>query len=169
MSITKAIISDVPQLNKLVNSAYRGEISKKGWTTESDILDGLRIDEETLTSYFNNPDITILKNTNEAGEITGSVYLEVRQPKLYVGMFSVSPLLQNSGIGRKLLMAAEDYAKQLNLNQLSMTVISTRHELISWYERRGYKATGEILPFHADKKFGIPKQYIELIVMEKSI
>jgi ribosomal protein S18 acetylase RimI-like enzyme len=169
MFITKATISDVPQLNKLVNSAYRGEISKKGWTTESDILDGLRIDEETLTSYFDNPDIAILKNTNETGEITGSVYLENRAPKLYVGMFSVSPMLQNSGIGRKLLIAAEEYARQLNLRQLTMTVISTRHELISWYERRGYKATGEILPFHADKKFGIPKQHIELIVMEKSI
>jgi ribosomal protein S18 acetylase RimI-like enzyme len=169
MSITKATISDVPQLNKLVNSAYRGEISKKGWTTESNILDGLRIDEETLTSYFNNPDITILKNTNETGELIGCVYLETRAPKLYVGMFSVSPMLQNGGIGRKLLVAAEEYAQQLNLNQLTMTVISTRHELISWYERRGYKATGEILPFHADKKFGIPKQHIELMVMEKSI
>ena len=64
-------------------------------------------------------------------------------PKLYVGMFSVSPLLQAKGIGRLLLTAAEDYAKQLNCTVLTMTVISTRHELIGWYQRRGYKATGE--------------------------
>jgi len=169
MPITKATLSDVPELYILINSAYRGETSKKGWTTEANLLDGLRIDEATLTGYFENPNIVILKNTDEAGQITGSVYLEVRKPKLYVGMFSVSPLLQNKGIGRDLLLAAETYAKQFNCHTLTMTVISTRHELISWYERRGFKATGEILPFHHDKKFGEPKQPIELIVLEKDV
>ncbi|MGZ3874698.1 MAG: GNAT family N-acetyltransferase, partial [Mucilaginibacter sp.] len=67
------------------------------------------------------------------------------------------------------LLAAETYATQLNCHTLTMTVISTRRELISWYERRGYKATGEILPFHADKKFGVPKQTIELLVLEKTV
>lgn len=169
MPIIKATITDVPELNKLVNSAYRGETSKQGWTTEANLLDGLRIDEETLTSYFTDPNIAILKNIDQSGEITGSVYLEARAPKLYVGMFSVSPLLQNSGIGRNLLIAAEDHARQLNLTQLTMTVISTRHELISWYERRGYQATGEIVPFHVDEKFGKATQHIELMVLEKSI
>jgi ribosomal protein S18 acetylase RimI-like enzyme len=169
MLITRATIADVAALNKLVNSAYRGETSKQGWTTEANLLDGLRINKETLTGYFNDPAIAILKHTNELGEITGSVYLEVRTPKLYVGMFSVSPLLQNSGIGRKLLLATEEYAKEAGLTKLSMTVISTRSELINWYVRRGYQATGEIVPFHQDKKFGVPKQHIELIVMEKSI
>jgi len=84
-------------------------------------------------------------------------------------MFSVSPLLQAKGIGRQLLMAAEDYARQLACNTLTMTVISTRHELISWYQRRGYQPTGETLPFHHDKKFGNPKQPIDLIVMEKIV
>jgi ribosomal protein S18 acetylase RimI-like enzyme len=169
MSITKAILNDVPELNFLVNSAYRGETSKQGWTTEANLLDGLRIDEETLAGYFESYKIIILKNTNEAGKITGCVYLEVKQPKLYVGMFSVSPLLQGKGVGRNLLIAAEEYAKQLNCNILTMTVISTRQELIEWYERRGFKATGEIQPFHHDVKYGIPRQPIELIVMEKSI
>jgi ribosomal protein S18 acetylase RimI-like enzyme len=169
MLITKATLTDVPELYILINSAYRGETSKKGWTTEANLLDGLRIDEETLTGYFEEPNIIILKNTDEAGQITGSVYLEVRKIKLYVGMFSVSPLLQNNGIGRDLLLAAEAYAKQLNCHTLTMTVISTRHELINWYERRGFKATGEILPFHHDKKFGEPKQPIELIVLEKGV
>jgi GNAT superfamily N-acetyltransferase len=169
MPITKANINDVPELNKLVNNAYRGETSKQGWTTEADILDGSRIDEGTLTGYFGTPNVIILKNTDENGTITACVYLEVRAPKLYVGMFSVLPHLQNKGIGRDLLQAAEAFAKQFNCNTLMMTVISARHELISWYERRGYKATGEIEPFHHDTKFGIPRQHIELIVMEKSI
>ncbi|HZY39834.1 MAG TPA: GNAT family N-acetyltransferase [Mucilaginibacter sp.] len=169
MPITKATAADVPELNILVNSAYRGESSKKGWTTEANLLDGIRIDQETLYSYFDDPKITILKNINEEGRITGCVYLEERQPKLYVGMFSVSPDLQAGGIGRALLLAAEDFAKEIDCHTLTMTVISTRHELISWYERRGFKATGEIQPFHDGKKFGIPRQEIELIVMEKRV
>jgi len=169
MAVSKAIISDVSELNLLVNSAYRGESSKQGWTTEAHLLDGLRIDEETLNGYFNAPGVFILKYVNEDGHITGCVYLEERHPKLYVGMFSVSPSLQGKGIGRELLLAAEDHARQINCQTLTMTVISTRHELISWYQRRGYQATGEILPFHAGTRFGIPKQPIELIVMEKQL
>jgi GNAT superfamily N-acetyltransferase len=169
MSITKATLVDVPELNILINSAYRGETSKKGWTTEANLLDGIRIDESTLISYFRDPNIIILKNTDETGKITGTVYLEVRRPKLYVGMFSVSPLLQGKGVGRDLLLAAETYAKQLNCHTLTITVISIRHELISWYERRGFKATGEIQSFHEGTKFGVPKQHIELIVMEKGV
>lgn len=169
MPVSQATRADVADLNVLVNSAYRGETSKQGWTTEADLLDGLRIDEDMLAKYFEDDAIVILKNTDENGKINGCVYLEVREPKLYIGMFSVSPLLQGKGIGRDLLQAAETYAKQANLRTLTMTVISIRHELISWYERRGYKATGEIVPFHTDKKFGDPKQPIELIVMEKSV
>jgi len=169
MPVIQALITDVPELNVLVNSAYRGETSKKGWTTEAHLLEGLRIDEQTLLSYFENPDIILLKNISDDGSITGCVYLEKRAEKLYIGMFSVNPLLQAKGIGRQLLLATEDYAKKLNCHILTMTVISTRLELINWYHRRGYQPTGEILPFHHDKKFGKPKQPIELIVMEKTI
>jgi ribosomal protein S18 acetylase RimI-like enzyme len=169
MPIIKASAADVPELNVLVNSAYRGETSKKGWTTEANLLDGIRIDEETLRGYFDDPKVTILKNIDDDGQITGCVYLEDRRPKLYIGMFSVSPALQASGIGRALLLAAEDFAREMNCPTLTMMVISARHELISWYERRGFKATGEVQPFHDGEKFGIPRQEIELIVLEKGV
>jgi len=169
MAISKADLTDVPELNNLINSAYRGEESKKGWTTEAHLLDGLRIDEETLRSYFDNPNVILQKNTDDDGKITGSVYLEVRRPKLYIGMFSVSPLSQGNGVGRSLLASAEKIAPWMGCNTLTMTVISTRLELISWYERRGFKATGEMVPFHEGSKFGVPKQPIELIVMEKRL
>jgi len=169
MPITKASVIDVPELNVLVNSAYRGEESKKGWTSEADMLDGLRIDEDMLRTYFDNEAISILKYTDDNSQITGCVYLEVKGPKLYLGMFSVSPVLQGKGVGRALLEAAEVLAKQFNCDTISMTVISTRAELISWYERRGYSFTGEIQPFHAHGRFGSPKQHIELIVMEKTV
>jgi GNAT superfamily N-acetyltransferase len=169
MPVKPATIADVTALNILVNSAYRGETSKQGWTTESHLLDGLRIDEDTLTGYFANPAITILKYTTDDDQIIGCVYLEQRTPKLYVGMFSVSPLLQGGGIGRALLLAAEDFARQMDCHTLTMTVISIRHELISWYQRRGYVLTGEMAPFHVDKKFGVACQPIELAILEKSI
>ena len=169
MSITVATLADAPALNILVNSAYRGETSKQGWTTEANLLDGMRIDEATLTEYLNDPAVTILKYTDEVGEIIGCVYLEQRRPKLYVGMFSVLPLLQGKGIGRDLLLAAEDFAKQVNCHTLTMTVISIRHELIRWYQRRGYILTGEMAPFHVEEKFGIARQPIELAILEKVI
>ncbi len=170
MAIGKATQSDLAALYSLVNDAYRGENSKLGWTTEAHLLDGLRIDSETLLSYLNNPKVILLKYTdNVSGDIIGSVYLEIRTPKLYLGMFSVSPLLQGKGVGRSLLIAAETHAHELGCTTLTITVISTRYELIAWYQRRGFNATGEILPFHEDEKFGIPKNHIELIVMEKKL
>jgi len=169
MPITKATLTDVAELNVLINSAYRGDESKKGWTTETDLVDGIRIDEPMLIDYLNNDVITILKYTNTAGNIIGTVYLEVKEDKLYLGMFSVSPALQNGGVGRALIEEAEVIAKQLSLHTISMTVIRSRKELISWYERRGYVFTGEIQPFHDHGRFGAPKELIELIVMEKTV
>jgi ribosomal protein S18 acetylase RimI-like enzyme len=169
MPITKATLTDVAELNILINSAYRGEESKKGWTTETDLVGGIRIDEPMLIDYLNNDAITILKYTNTDGKIIGTVYLEVKGDKLYLGMFSVSPALQNGGVGRALIEEAEVIAKRLNLHTISMTVIRSRKELISWYERRGYAFTGEIQPFHDHGRFGVPKELIELIVMEKTV
>ncbi|MDB5010408.1 MAG: family N-acetyltransferase [Mucilaginibacter sp.] len=169
MSISKAILNDVAELVSLINNAYRGENSSRGWTSESHLLTGKRIDEEMLTEYISQKNSTLLKYIDEAGQIAGCVYLEEQTEKLYLGMLTVSPDLQASGIGRLLLEAAEQYAKTINKQMITMTVITTRHELLSWYERRGYKRTGKILPFHANEKFGKPKAHIELEVLEKEV
>ena len=169
MLITKATIADAPELTRLVNSGYRGESSKKGWTTEANLLDGVRIDESTMIKYFQDPYITILKYVNDEGQIIGCVYLEIKEGKLYLGMLTVSPDVQANGIGRQLLHESEVVATELNCTTIYMTVITSRHELIQWYERRGYKATGEILPFHEGTRFGVPTQKIELAVFEKEV
>jgi GNAT superfamily N-acetyltransferase len=136
MSITPATLIDVPELVVLINSAYRGESSKKGWTTEAYLIGGQRIDDEGLTEQMSDPDAVILKNTNEEGRITGCVYLHKRGEKLYLGMLTVSPTLQANGLGRRLLTAAENYARSINYHTITMTVITTRTELLDWYERR---------------------------------
>ena len=167
--ISVATLQDVPELNILVNSAYRGESSKKGWTTEEHLLGGIRTDEGDLSTLLQKENVTILKFT-DSGKIIGSVYLEKQADKLYLGMLTVSPELQGGGIGKKLMQAAEDLAKENNIPKVSMTVISVRKELIKYYERRGYNHTGETKPFPMnDPKFGLPKQDLEFIVMEKEL
>lgn len=165
--ITPASIEDIPQLVSLVNSAYRGEASKKGWTTEADLLDGIRTDEASLYIIMNKPSAVFLKYLNDKNEITGCVYLEKNKDELYLGMLSVSPEAQAQGIGKKLMKASEDHAQQHGLKAVVMTVISVRTELIVWYERRGYKRTGQIEPFPYDTKSGVPTQPLQFIIMKK--
>ena len=100
--ITKSTIEDVFLLNTLINSAYRGESSKKGWTTEANILKGLRTTEQELTETIQNTKNTILKFTDN-NQIIGCVLLVEKEQELYLGMLTVSPELQNSGVGKKLL------------------------------------------------------------------
>ena len=160
---------DIAALDLLVNSAYRGESSKKGWTTEADLLDGLRTNPDSLKQMINDPDAVVLKYSDESGALLACVYLKKKASKLYLGMLTVSPELQGKGIGKHLLAAAENYAKENSCEEITMTVISVRHELIAWYERHGYRATGETEPFPADPEFGLPKTPIHFIVMEKEI
>jgi ribosomal protein S18 acetylase RimI-like enzyme len=169
MNIIPADHSDICVLVRLINSAYRGEGSKKGWTTEADLLDGTRTDQINISDLMNDANSVFLKYLNEESAIIGSVYLQKQNSKLYLGMLSVSPDQQAAGIGKRLLAAADDYAIKNNCAGVFMTVISVRHELIAWYERHGYKKTGETKPFPFGEKFGIQKQPLELIVLEKNV
>jgi ribosomal protein S18 acetylase RimI-like enzyme len=109
------------------------------------------------------------KYTNADGGIEGCVFLNKKEDRLYLGMFSVSPLAQGKGIGKMLLTAAEEYAKKENCALIYMTVITLRQELIAWYERNGYTKTGKVLPFPVDERFGVPTRPLEMLVLEKRI
>src|SRR5882672_4876584 len=111
--IAKATLKDVSALNKLVNSAYRGDASRKGWTTEADLLDGTRTDENAINDFFAEPNSTILKFL-DGEKIIGCVRLVKHGNQLYLGMFAVDPTVQNKGIGKKMLMAAEEEAFKQN-------------------------------------------------------
>lgn len=168
--ISKATERDAAALTSLINSAYRGEGSKQGWTTEADLLDGQRTDVAAVTDLLNETDATLLKYENADGVSQGCVYLEKQGDHMYLGMLTVAPHLQNSGIGKKLLYAAEAYAHEQGCAAVVMSVISVRNELIAWYERHGYHKTGATKPFpHTDLRFGIPKQKLEFLVLEKAL
>lgn len=169
-NITIATQEDVTDLHRLVNSAYRGDSSRKGWTTEANLLDGQRTSEKLLLEMMEEPDAIILKYTDPGdGELQACVYLKNKGGKLYLGMLTVNPELQAKGIGKQLLAAAESYAGQVNCSTIQMTVISVRSELIAWYERHGFRKTGQTEPFPTDPEFGLPKQALEFIVMEKPL
>lgn len=162
-----ATAEDIPAIEKLVNSAYRGDSSRKGWTTEADLLGGQRTNAASLLEMMQEPGAVIVKYTGESGMLEGCVYLKQKANTLYLGMLTVSPELQAKGIGRKMLAAAEQHARLLGCKTITMTVISVRSELIAWYERNGYSKTGATEPFPTDPKFGLPKQPLHFIVMEK--
>jgi ribosomal protein S18 acetylase RimI-like enzyme len=167
--ITKATVEDVSALNQLINSAYRGESSKKGWTTEANLLEGSRTTEKELIEIIQGKKNTILKYT-ENNQIIGCVLLIEKENQLYLGMLTVSPELQNSGIGKKLLQQAEIHASERELSKIGMTVISVREELISWYKRHGYKDTGAREPFPLSEIFSqSANDPLQFMVLEKRI
>lgn len=167
--ITKSNLADVTALNLLINSAYRGESSKKGWTTEANLLEGLRTNEQELNEILIDPKNTILKFT-ENNTISGCVLLIEKEQKLYLGMLTVSPDLQNSGVGKKLLQEAEKHALKLGLPKIVMTVIAIREELILWYQRNGYCDTGIREPFPAGTiHIPITNKVLEFMVLEKLV
>ena len=169
MNISKATQQDIPELTTLINSAYRGETSKKGWTTEADLLEGKRTDTNMLAQMMKRENAAFLKFCDEGDALKGCVYLERKNNKMYVGMLTVSPTEQAKGIGKKLLFASEDYAHKFNCSAMQMRVFSVRAELIDWYERHGYHKTGEIIPFTPDAKFETSKQLLEFLVLEKEL
>jgi ribosomal protein S18 acetylase RimI-like enzyme len=158
---------DIPELVLLINKAYRGEGSKKAWTSETALFDGLRTNENILTELLSDENAVILKYLNDNGSIIGCVYLQKQASQIYLGLLSVLPDIQASGVGKQLLTAAEEYAQEQNCDKIVMTVITVRHELVAWYKRRGYHSTG-IKPFPQDK-INIPNQELELLVLEKKI
>lgn len=169
-TIIPATFDDIPFLAKLVNSAYRGDSSRKGWTTEADLLEGLRTDEQDLKELMSESGSVILKCVNADAVICGSVYLQSKGKRIYLGMLTVDPELQGSGIGKLLLHSSEVYARENGFSSVIMTVISVRSELLDWYKRHGYQETGQRKPFPTDKpSFGKPLQPLEMLVLEKTI
>lgn len=150
---------DVPRLLGLVHSAYRGDASRVGWTTEADLLDGQRTDPQELSELIEAPDCQLIL-AEQAGELAASVLLKLQGETAYVGMLSVRPELQARGIARALLAEVERRVQRdARATRIEMTVIAQRAELIAWYARRGYLDTGETRPFpYGDERFGLPRR-----------
>lgn len=166
---------DVRTLVRLVNSAYRGDSSRAGWTTEADLLGGQRTDDPALEEFIargeSHGDRAMLVHERD-GEIIACVQLERREASAYLGMLTLQPTLQSSGMGRALLAAAETFVRdRWATTRMTMSVIEQRVELIAWYERRGYSRTGETAPFpYGDRRFGEPKRAdLRFVILGKDL
>ena len=166
-----ATVDDIPALVDLVTSAYRGEVSKQGWTTEADFLEGNRIDAGVLRQDIERPRSRVLIAELD-DSILACAHVCEENGAGYFGMFSVKPDLQGGGVGKMVMAEAERVVREdWGLPAMRMTVIDIRDELIAWYERRGYCRTGIKKPFpYGDPRYGIPKRDdLRFEVLEKTL
>lgn len=162
---------DIDPVVALIESAYRGEASRAGWTTEADLLDGRRTDADAVADIVADPRSDLLLAFGGAS-LLACAQLERRGEAAYFGMFSVRPALQGGGIGGKVLAEAERVARvEWGCRRMEMKVIEQRVELIAWYERRGYRRTGAFAPFpYGDERFGVPRRPdLRFVVLDKPL
>ncbi|MEU6955362.1 GNAT family N-acetyltransferase [Streptomyces sp. NPDC045714] len=159
LTFRDATEDDVPALVTLIESAYRGDSSRTGWTTEADILQGQRTDEQGVREVLDAPAGRLLAVERDGG-LVACCQLEHRGDAAYFGMFAVRPGLQGGGLGKLIIAEAERTVRESwGVGEMHMTVISVREDLIAWYERRGYRRTGQLTPFpYGDERFGIPQR-----------
>ena len=165
LTFRDATTADVDALVALIESAYRGESSRAGWTTEAHLLHGQRTDAHAVAAVIAHPAsrIMLAERPGEDGpELIACCQLEERGgadgAAGYFGMFAVRPDEQGGGVGRQVLAEAERVARGWGATELHMTVIVQREELIAYYERRGYRRTGQLSPFpYGDDRFGMPQ------------
>jgi GNAT superfamily N-acetyltransferase len=161
-------MADIPALVALVESAYRGESSRAGWTTEADLLDGQRIDATMLAAELADPAVTVLHLTDPAGVLACAAVTDRGADTAYFGMFAVRPTMQGTGVGSWMLRCAQAHARGLGAVRMEMSVLWMRTDLLDWYARRGYRPTGRRIPFrHGDPRFGLPRRAdLEFVVLE---
>lgn len=165
-------MSDVPALLGLVEGAYRGDSARQGWTHEADLLYGQRTDAYELTTILSDPARRMILAEDDGGIIACIQVANEGDGLAYLGMLSISPTRQSGGLGGQMLDAAETLVIEFfGARRMRMTVIQQRHELIAWYERRGYVRTGATEPFPMDDpKFGLPtRRDLVFVVLEKPL
>ncbi|HTE39339.1 MAG TPA: GNAT family N-acetyltransferase [Steroidobacteraceae bacterium] len=170
LSFKKAMAADAERIAALVNSGYRGDASRAGWTTEADYLVGKRTDANEIRALIADPEAAILLCL-AGDDVVGSVHLQRHQGAAYLGMFVVQPSLQGKGLGKRFLQAAEEFVKtKWRVAKVEMTVITLRDKLISYYERRGYRRTGVFKPFPIeDKRSTALVENLQFEVLEKRL
>lgn len=166
----EAVVDDAEAIAALVNSCYRGDSSREGWTTEADLLDGTRTNEDEIRSLITMPESLFLLCVDD-GEIIGSVHLQHEGSSGYLGMLVVKPEVQGGGMGRQLMEAGEALVRdKWRLHRMTMNVFTVRPELLAYYERRGYRRTGKVKSFEPHDVHGIPRvEGLVLEVLEKDL
>jgi ribosomal protein S18 acetylase RimI-like enzyme len=174
MLLHPAVEADYAAIVDLANLAFRGAGSIASWNTETVFIEGQRLDESLLREDLAaKHEAQLLVYRDDAnGPLLGTVWLDKRKDGVWnLGLLTIRPDLQNRQLGRALLAAAEDFAKEHGGRRIRMTVVNVRDSLIAWYERRGYRVTGETQPFpYGDERYGRPlRDDLHFVVLEKDI
>jgi ribosomal protein S18 acetylase RimI-like enzyme len=170
IKIRTGLPADIPVIVRLLNAAYRGSSSRRGWTTEADLIGGeVRTDEQDVTRVMALSRSVFLLAIDSSGRILGCVNLQLREASVYLGMFAVDPEKQGGGLGGRLMSEAEKWTMEAGRSTIVMWVISLRAELIEWYLRIGFRDTGERREFREDGLSGHHLRPLEFMVMEKEI
>ena len=139
--------SDIEHLAKLINSAFR---------VEQPFIEGDRTNPDGVRAYMEKGKFLLAEDS--AG-LAGCVYVELRADRGYLGLLGVNPSQQGTGLGRKLMDAAEDYFRKAGCVTVDLRVISARTSLPAFYRHLGYVETGTAL-FAPDVPAKVPCHYI---------
>jgi ribosomal protein S18 acetylase RimI-like enzyme len=173
MLLNPAVEADYPAIIDLVNLAFRGTGPSASWNIEN-FIEGQRLNESLLREDLAaKPQAHLLTYRDDPdGPLLGTVLLDPQSDGVwYLGLLTVRPDLQKRKLGRTLLAAAEDFAKQRGAHRIQMTVVNVRDILIAWYERRGYTLTDQTRPFpYGDERFGRPlRDDLYFVVLQKDL
>jgi GNAT superfamily N-acetyltransferase len=145
ITIEAAKPDEVADIVTVMERAYRGDVSRKGWTSEADLIDGARTSVPEMLASINDPKTYTLVAKAQDGRIIGCASVTFDGPSCIFGKFAVDPEEQAGGIGKRLLAQAERVAiEHFGVSRMTMTVVDGRPELEAFYERRGYQRTGNI-------------------------
>jgi N-acetylglutamate synthase-like GNAT family acetyltransferase len=168
LSFRFAARSDAPAIAALIESGYRGDESRRGWTTEADLIEGNRTNVAEIEAHIADPNARFVM-AFEASALIGCALIKNEADEGYFGMFAVKPALQGGGHGKQILAHAEQQIRDLwNCPRVAMTVISIREDLIAYYERRGYARTGT-KPFPFDREPGVKRKDFHFVVLTKAL
>ncbi|GAD96978.1 GNAT family acetyltransferase, putative [Paecilomyces variotii No. 5] len=158
---------DAPQVQQLIQSAFRADDSRPDWTGHLELASNFRIELDEITANIANPDMVTLiaftppdenANVNNYGDnnpasLVASISVSKRGTDVArLSMIAVDERYQRGGVGRQVLEYAEDYCHRTwGVTKFSLDALSTRKALIEWYIRRGYGKTGETTLFPREK------------------
>lgn len=161
LPVRRASAEDADAVVALAHSAYRGDSSRQGWTTEADLLDGGRTDAPMVRDLIAAEGSVVLVADDDAepGSLLVCCHMERRPDSAYLGLFAVRPGMQGRGLGTAMLAAAEALAREWGVSRFELTVLNHRPELLAWYERLGFAMTGATVPFpYGDERYGVPRR-----------
>jgi GNAT superfamily N-acetyltransferase len=160
--------ADAPAIAALIESGYRGDESRRGWTTEADLIEGNRTNVAEIEAYIADPNARFIMAFDGAALI-GCALIKNDEGRGYFGMFAVKPALQGGGHGKQILAHAEQQIRNLwDCTKVAMTVISIREDLIAYYERRGYARTST-KPFPFESEPGAKRTDFHFVVLTKPL